>query len=59
MILLVKVYHLLVGGEDEDQDVSQRIEVDATLPLPVGSISVKISPVVTLGGDRVAALDVE
>ena len=35
------------------------MEVDATPPSPVGSVSVKISPDVTPGGDHVAALDVE
>jgi len=34
--------------------VSQRVEVDTTLPPPVGSVSVKISPDVTPGGDPVA-----
>jgi len=31
------------------KNVSQRIKVDATSPFPVGSVSVKISPDVTLG----------
>ena len=33
------------------KDVSQRVEVDATPPSPVGSVSVKISPDVTPRGD--------
>ena len=41
------------------KEVSQRVEIDATPPSPVGSVSVKTSPDVTPGGDHVAALDVE
>jgi len=33
------------------------VEVDATLPSPAGLVSVRISPEVTPGGDRVAVLD--
>jgi len=41
------------------KDVSQRVEIDATPPPPVGSISVKTSPDVSPGGDHVASFDVE
>jgi len=41
------------------KDVSQRVEVDATPPPPVGSILVWTSPDVTLGGDHVASFDAE
>ena len=41
------------------KEVSQRVEVDATPPSPVGSVSVRISPDVTPGGDHVASLDAE
>ena len=41
------------------KNISQRVGVDTTLSPPVGSVSFKISPDVTPGGDRVAALDVE
>ena len=40
-------------------DVSQRVEVDATLPSPVGSVSVRTSPDVTPGKNHVASLDAE
>ena len=39
--------------------VSQRVEVDATPPSSVGSVSVKTSPDVTSGGDHVARVDAE
>jgi len=39
--------------------LSQRVEVDATPPSPVGSVSVKTLPDVTLGGDHVARVDTE
>ena len=35
------------------KDVSQRVEVDATPPPPVGSVSVRISPNMTVGRDRI------
>ena len=41
------------------KDISQRVEVDATPPSPVGSVSVGISPDVTPDADRVAILDAE
>ena len=41
------------------KEVSQRVEVDATLPSPVGSVSVKTSPDVTPGGDHIARVDTE
>ena len=41
------------------KELSQQVEVDATLPSPVGSVSVGISPGVTPGGDHVAVLDTE
>ena len=37
--------------------VSQRVEVDATPPSPVSSVSVETSPDVTPGGDHVARVD--
>ena len=39
--------------------VLQQMEVIDTSPLPVDSVSVRISPDVTPGGDRVAALNDE
>ena len=41
------------------KDVSQRVEVDATLPIPVGSLSVRTSPDVTPDGDHVVSFDAE
>ena len=41
------------------KNVSQRVEVDATPPPPVDSVSVGISPDVTSGGDCVATIDIE
>ena len=38
-------------------DVSQRVEVDAAPPIPVGSVSVRSSPDVTPGRDHVASFD--
>jgi len=35
------------------------VEVNATPPSPVGSVSVKTSPEVTSGGDHVASFDAE
>ena len=35
------------------------MEVDATPPSPVGSVSVRTSPDVTPGGDHVASFDAE
>ena len=46
----VEVHHLSAGGEDRDQGVSQRVEVDATPSSPVGSASKDTSTEVTLGG---------
>ena len=43
----------------ETKKVSQRVEVDATPPSPVGSVSVRTSPDVTRGGDHVARVDTE
>ena len=40
-------------------DVSQWMEVDATLPSPVGSVSLKISLDVTPGGDHTISFDAE
>jgi len=37
--------------------VSQRVEVDATSPTPVDSVSVRISPDMTPGGDHVAVMN--
>ena len=39
------------------KEVLQRVEVDATPPSPVGSVSVKTSPDVTPGGDHVVKVD--
>ena len=41
------------------KDVSQRVEVDATSPPPVGSTSVRTSPDVTPSGDHIASFDAE
>ena len=41
------------------KDVSHRVEVDATPPFSVSSLSVGISSDVTPGGDHVAVLDTE
>ena len=41
------------------KDVSQRVEVDASPPPPVGSVSVRTSPYVTPGEDHVASFDTE
>ena len=41
------------------KDVLQRVEVNATPPSPVGSVSVGISLNVTSGGDHVAILNAE
>jgi len=41
------------------KDVSQRVEVEATPPLPVGSVSVRTSPDMTPGGDHVTNFDAE
>jgi len=35
------------------------VGVDSTSPPPVGSVSVKISPDVTLGGDHIDSFDAE
>jgi len=43
----------------ETKEVSQPVEVDATPPSPVDSVSVKTSPDVTSGGDYVARVDAE
>jgi len=39
------------------KDVLQRVEVDSTPPPLVGSVSVRTSQDVTLGGDHVTSLD--
>ena len=41
------------------KDVSQWVEVDATPPSRVGSVSIGISPDVTSGGDNVVIMDIE
>jgi len=41
------------------REASQRVEVDATPPSPVSSVSVRTSPDVTPGGDHVASFDAE
>jgi len=46
-----------VGEEDEDQDESQGLEINATPLPPVGSVSVKTSPNVTPSGDHVTSFD--
>jgi len=55
----VEAYSLSAGRETEDQWLSQRVEVDATPPSLVGSVSVRTSPDVTPGGDHVASFDAE
>ena len=40
------------------KDISQRVEVDATPPTPVGSVLVRTSPDVTPGEDYVVSFDV-
>ena len=40
-------------------DISQRVEVDATPPTPVGSVLVRTSPDVTPDGDHIASLDAQ
>ena len=56
---IVEVYHLAADGDDEAKDVSQRVEVDATLPSPIDSVSVEISPYWTSSRDRAVSLDTE
>jgi len=41
------------------KDVSQRVEVDATPPPPVGSVSVRTSPDVIPCRDHIASFDTE
>ena len=41
------------------KDVLHRVEVDATPPSPVGSVSVRISPDVTPGEDHIAMRDTD
>ena len=41
------------------KDVSQGVEIDASPPPSVNSVSVRTSPDVTPGGDHVASFDVE
>jgi len=41
------------------KDVSQRVEIDATPPSPVSSVSVRTLPDVTPGGDHVPSFDAE
>ena len=41
------------------KDVSQRVEVDATPPPSVGSVSVRTSLNMIPGGDHIASFDVE
>jgi len=41
------------------KEVSQWVEVNATLPPPVGSVSVRTSPDVTPSGDHVTSFDAE
>ena len=43
----------------ETKEVTQQVEVDATPPSPVGSVSVKTPLDVTLGGDYIARVDTE
>ena len=43
----------------ETKKVSQRVEVDATPPFSVGSVSVKTSPDVTPDGYHIASFDAE
>jgi len=41
------------------KDISQRVDVDATPPSPVGSVSVGISPDMIPGGDSEAILNAD
>ena len=43
----------------ETKEVSQRVEVDATSPSPVGSVSARTSPDVAPGEDHVASFNAE
>ena len=43
----------------ETKEISQRVEIDATPPSPVGSVSVKTPPDVTPGGHYVARVNTE
>jgi len=43
----------------KNKDGSQRVEIDATPPFSVGSVSVGMSPDVTPGEDREARLDIK
>jgi len=50
---------LSAGREDKDQGSIDRMEVDATPPSSVGSVSVRNSPDVTPDGDHVASFDAD
>jgi len=41
------------------KEVLQRVEVDATPPSPIGSVSVRTSPDMALDGVHVASFDTE
>ena len=41
------------------KDVSQRVEVNATPPTPVGSVTVRTSPDVIMDGDHADSFDAE
>jgi len=43
----------------KNKDVAQWVEIDATSPPLVGSVSVRTSLDVTPGGDQVASFDIE
>ena len=47
------------GEKTKTKKLSQRVEVDATPPSPVGSVSLRTSPDVTPGGDYVASFNAE
>ena len=51
------MYHLSTGGKIETKDVSQQVEIDATPPPPVGSVSVRTSSDVIPDGDYAASVD--
>ena len=53
-ILLLKFTISQQVERTKAKKVSQRVEVDATPPPPVGSVSVRTSPDVTPGGDHVS-----
>jgi len=56
-VLKSTVSHLV--ERTKTKKVSQRVEVDATPPPPVGSVSVRTSPDVIMDGDHADSFDAE